>query len=216
MTYQRHPSKRLNELYAHKSFQGANPETAKFIFVGRDPNWAANVEQQSSFPQIESYLQDGVAFWESKGVHHPFLLPDYKDDGKRFHRMFSNMKLTSEYAKNISFVELLPFPTTGMSGSNRKSFLSYLMSNDNQKHLLKLESYFEDKTKIVFVSPGIITDLRLILKQKQIFKAVQKIETTPKISVDVLRHENIRIHTHFSNAISLSTLDQMRRIIDFE
>ncbi|NLZ94945.1 MAG: hypothetical protein GX921_03860, partial [Bacteroidales bacterium] len=41
----RHPSKQLNDLYSIKSYQGANPVDAKVIFVGRDPNWAAGIEE---------------------------------------------------------------------------------------------------------------------------------------------------------------------------
>ena len=130
--FQKHPSKLLNELYAIKNHQGANPKDAKILFVGRDPNWSINLEKMEMFKYISEYLNDGILFWNKYKIHHPFLLPDYKGDGKRYHTIFSKLKLSSELSSKISFVELIGFPTTGMAKSNNKSFLNYLLSEENK------------------------------------------------------------------------------------
>lgn len=110
-----HPSKLLNELYQIKNFQGANPENAKILFVGRDPNWHFDIENMPVFEKVTEYLTDGISFWRKYGFHHPFLFSHYGGDGRRYHRMFSNLNLDSNLADKISFIELIGFPTTGMA-----------------------------------------------------------------------------------------------------
>lgn len=34
------------------------------------------------FVSVVEYLTDGVTFWETHGIHHPFLLKSYKGDGE--------------------------------------------------------------------------------------------------------------------------------------
>lgn len=135
----------MNNLYLKRSFQGANSKNATFLFFGRDPKWAIDVETQDSFSYNENYLTDGVRFWIQNNVHHPFLLPQYKGDGKRFHRMFSNLRLTTNSAHKVSFVELLPYTTTGMSSSNRQAFMENLFSAENFTHLEQLEQLITDE-----------------------------------------------------------------------
>lgn len=52
-----------------------------------------------------------MSFWKKYGVHHPFLLPTYplkkNTGGVPYHRRFSWMKLSSDYAPHVSFIELL-------------------------------------------------------------------------------------------------------------
>ena len=111
--YQIHPSKRLKELFENKPYQGANPLDATFLFIGLDANYAENIEQQAIFSQIVEYHQNGVLFWEKYGIHHPFLLPNYKGDGKRFHQNFAKIGFSAAQANDISFIELLHVPTFG-------------------------------------------------------------------------------------------------------
>ena len=115
------------QFYFHwKPYQGANPLSAKHIFVGEDANFEANIETQPIWPWIAEYLEDGPAFWSNHWVHHPFLLPEYAGDGRAYHRWFSHVFCREGGAANgqvvplrqsirdgISFVELLPWPTTG-------------------------------------------------------------------------------------------------------
>lgn len=73
------------------------------------------------FNFVSEYLNDGVQFWKTHNIHHPFLLPNYKGDGKRYHRIFSKLKVESNFSDKISFIELIGFPTTGMAKNNNKT-----------------------------------------------------------------------------------------------
>ena len=120
--FEKHPSKLLNELYSKRNYQGANPVEAQILFVGRDPNWAFDVETKEMFNYVYEYLTDGVTFWKTYNIHHPFLLPNYKGDGKSYHKIFSKLNVESSLASKISFVELIGFPTTGLAKPYNKIF----------------------------------------------------------------------------------------------
>ena len=118
--YSRHPSAALNELFAAQSFphQGQEPEKAKIIIFGLDANYSLEISNHPAFlERIFEYHRDGVQFWRRHGVHHPFLLDEYplkkNTGGVPYHRKFTWLGLDSSYADHISFVELLPIPTTG-------------------------------------------------------------------------------------------------------
>jgi hypothetical protein len=113
--FQPHPSVILNRLFEHKPFQGVNPLDATFLFVGLDANYAPDVESSPVFQDILAYHDDGAAFWRRSGVHHPFLLPDYRGDGRPYHRRFSRIGFRPEHAQLVSFVELLHLPSVGQS-----------------------------------------------------------------------------------------------------
>lgn len=120
MTYGLHPSRQLQALFQQQAFshQGQEPEKASVVIVGLDANYSPEIsENRSFFKKIVEYHADGVGFWEKYGVHHPFLLPDYplkkNTGGVPYHRRFSWMGLTAEYARHVSFIELLDIPTTG-------------------------------------------------------------------------------------------------------
>jgi hypothetical protein len=115
----------LNFYFYWKPYQGANPLSADNIFIGEDANFEADIETQPIWPWIAEYLQDGPSFWSNHWVHHPFLLPEYSGDGEAYHRWFSHVFCREGGAANgrvvplpqairdgISFVELLPWPTT--------------------------------------------------------------------------------------------------------
>ena len=120
MTYGLHPSPQLQALFRQQAFphQGQDPEKASVVIVGLDANYSPEIsENPSFFKKIVEYHADGVGFWKRYGVHHPFLLPDYPlnktTGGVPYHRRFSWMGLPAEYARHISFIELLDMPTTG-------------------------------------------------------------------------------------------------------
>ncbi|MBA4372011.1 MAG: hypothetical protein C0402_04030 [Thermodesulfovibrio sp.] len=113
--YFRHKSSPLNEAFIERPFQGVEPESAKFIFVGLDANYDQNIENSPIFPRVLEYLKNGAMFWKQHKVHHPFLLPEYKGDGRRYHKTFADIGFTPEDAEDISFVELLHLPTYGRS-----------------------------------------------------------------------------------------------------
>jgi hypothetical protein len=109
--YDIHPSAALRELFAAMPipFQGQDPKQASVIFVGLDANYAPELFDAGNFrDRIIEYHEDGVAFWQHHGVHHPFLLPEYplprNKGGRPYHRKFNNMGLTPEFASDISFV----------------------------------------------------------------------------------------------------------------
>ena len=79
--FQIHPSRLLGELYKKNAHQGANPKEANILFVGRDPNWAIDIDEMPIFNLVTDYLTDGIRFWKTHNIHHPFLLPDYEGDG---------------------------------------------------------------------------------------------------------------------------------------
>lgn len=111
--YAVHPSAELNSLFAHKPYQGVAPKHADVMFVGLDANYDAEIARKQIFAKVVEYHDDGVAFWRRYGVHHPFLLPEYKGDGRLYHRSFARIGLTPAHAARVSFVELLHVPTVG-------------------------------------------------------------------------------------------------------
>jgi hypothetical protein len=124
--YDRHVSKPLLDLFEQQEFphQGRDPRQAKIVIVGLDANYApAIAESEQFFQRILEYHQDGVAFWRKYGVHHPFLLQSYplkkNTGGVPYHRKFRWLGLTAEYAEHVSFIELLPIPTTGQTNEKR-------------------------------------------------------------------------------------------------
>jgi len=47
--YVEHPSLELRERFARQPFQGVEPSSAKFLFIGLDANYATSIESSSSF-----------------------------------------------------------------------------------------------------------------------------------------------------------------------
>jgi len=125
-----HPSPSLNSLFREKPYQGAAPSEAKFLFIGLDANYDAEVEGKPIFAKLQEYHEDGVAFWRSHQVHHPFLLPHYSGDGRFYHRSFARIGFTPEHAAQVSFIELLHLPTVGRS--------ALVPSDLNSQHLSML------------------------------------------------------------------------------
>lgn len=207
--FEKHPSQLLNELYSKKSYQGANPIEAKILFVGRDPNWAIDVENKEMFNFVSEYLTDGVSFWKKHNIHHPFLLPNYKGDGKRYHRIFSKLKADSNASNKISFVELIGFPTTGMAKKNNKAFLEYLLSENNKNHLIELDILLNDLDKTIFIAWGLIEDFKILNNKTGLFEKFAKLDKSVMDISDLNQFENIFIHKHFSDSISNVTLDKM-------
>ena len=208
--FEKHPSQSLNELYSKRNYQGANPVEAQVLFVGRDPNWAFDIETKEMFNYVSEYLTDGVTFWETYHIHHPFLLPNYKGDGKRYHKIFSKLNVESSLASKISFVELIGFPTTGMAKTNNKSFLAYLISTENRKHLIELDKLLNDFEKTIFIAWGLLEDFKYLNRETGLFRKLAEIDKSGMNISELNQHENIYIHRHFSDAISNATLEKMK------
>jgi hypothetical protein len=212
--FQKHPSILLNNLYKEKSHQGADPKKATVLFVGRDPNWAIDVENMSMFNFISDYLTNGIDFWKTHNIHHPFLLPDYKGDGKRYHTMFSKLKLRNEHSNQISFIELIGFPTTGMAKKDNKSFQNFLISELNRKHLIQLDTLINNPEKTFFVAWGLIDDFLFIHKKTGLFKKFEKLDKKTMNINTLNEFDNIFIHKHFSDSISNNTIDKISKKVN--
>ena len=151
--YSRHPSVILNQLFAEKPYQGVSPENADILFVGLDANYSATIEHQPIFPKICEYHSDGAAFWRKHRVHHPFLLPEYKGDGRYYHKSFAQVGFTSKDADCISFTELLHVPTVGRN--------SLQPSDLSASHLAKLnQAITHGKVRYVFLPAGVLRLMR--------------------------------------------------------
>lgn len=188
--YQSHPSKALTARFRHRPYQGVDPATATFLFIGLDANYHPALEQSSSFGSVLEYHEDGVAFWRRHGVHHPFLLPDYRGDGRRYHRAFARIGFNSKHAELVSFVELLHVPSIGRNQLEPKDL--------DPSHLLRINAtILEGSAKHVFVSPGVAR----LMRSSKVFPWLPK-EATGLDPLRVLYRESSRTvysHLHFSN-----------------
>lgn len=140
--YTAHPSAALNSLFVEKPYQGAAPGDATFLFVGLDANYDVRLEREAVFLRVCEYHADGVAFWRRYSVHHPFLLPEYSGDGRRYHCNFARIGFTPEQAHHVSFVELLHVPTVGRNelvpgdlSASHLTMLSEVMLQGRAKHI---------------------------------------------------------------------------------
>jgi hypothetical protein len=113
--YAPHPNAALTAAFRARPFQGGDPTHAHIVFVGLDANYDSEIEHASIFPAVLNYLEDGVRFCREHGVHHPFLLPGYRGDGRKYHQTFARLGLSSENVATVSFIELLHLPTVGRS-----------------------------------------------------------------------------------------------------
>ena len=119
------------------------------------------------------------------------------------------MNLASSVASEISFVELIGFPTTGMAGSNNTLFNEYLFSQANRDNLMLLDKVLNDPTKIVFIAWGLINNFEAIYKKTGLLKRFAEIDKSRMDRMQLNRVDNIYIHTHFSDAISSDTIAEM-------
>ena len=188
--YQPHPNAELNERFRHRPYQGVEPSEAMFLFVGLDANYAPALERSSSFPNVLAYHEDAVAFWRRHGVHHPFLLPEYRGDGRRYHRTFARIGFTPKHADLVSFVELLHVPSVGRSKLEPQDLDAGRLRGINAAILC-------GKAKYIFVSAGVA---RLMRASKE-FPWLPK-EAAGSGPLRVFYSEPLRSvysHLHFSN-----------------
>lgn len=214
--FQRHSSPRLNELYHLKSYQGANPRDADILFVGKDPNWAVDIENSEFIDHVSEYLRDGVEFWKKYGYHHPFRNPAYNGNGTKYHSAVARINLPVELAHQISFVELIGFPTTGMSSTQPNEFYKYLLSEENRNHLIELDELVSNPNKLVFFFWGMINFLEVLHQKTGLFKSLANIDKSKMIRTDLNKVGNIYFHKHFSMGISQDTLNKIHvEVTDF-
>ncbi|MGV9003788.1 hypothetical protein [Flavobacterium sp.] len=207
--FTKHPSDSLKDLYIIKNYQGANPQDAKILFVGKDPNWSSTIDTCEIYELVKEYLSDGVSFWKKYNIHHPFLHPKYKGDGKKYHQAVSRINLSSENADKISFIEIIGFPTTGMSSLNPKLFNEHLLSDENRNHLVELDELLNNPKKSVFLFWGMIDQLKFINKHTGLFSNFLNIDKSLMNRTSLNKIGNLYFHKHFSMGISSSTLKKI-------
>ena len=188
--YRSHPSQILSTLFARKPYQGASPDAARFLFVGLDANYAEDIERSPIFPELLAYHEDGTAFWRRHGVHHPFLLPQYTGDGRRYHRTFAKIGFRPEHADLVSFIELLHLPTVGRSTLEPGDL--------DPTHLRRLNTLvFDGPARFVFLSAGVVR----LMGATGLFPRLGE----ARASTGALRvlHQDadrtVYLHLHFSN-----------------
>ena len=188
--YQQHPSTELNSLFRHRPFQGADPVDARFLFVGLDANYDEDLNLSPSYRSVLDYHADGVAFWGCHGVHHPFLLPTYRGDGRRYHLNFARIGFTPHDADQVSFLELLHLPTVGRNKLEPKDL--------DPQHLARINSLITaGAARHVFLSAGVV---RLMLATKR-FGWLQPSKPSSEVLPVLYVHGNtqVHLHLHFSN-----------------
>lgn len=192
MDFGLHPSKKLQKLFTEKPYQIQEPEKSKIIFLGRDANWDINIEKDPLFPEFEEYLKNGISYWQTHGYHTPMLSPNYKGDGKTYHRNFKKIGFTSDNAEAICFLELLKFPTYGMSSKYQKEYIRMVLDENNKDHLNRIKKLQQNGKVNFFIPDG----LRKYIYELQLFPS---------------NANNVIYHTHFSNAISNEEITRIRQ-----
>lgn len=188
--YTRHPSKTLNDLFTEKPYQGVPPEAAKFLFIGLDANYSPTIEREPIFQKVCEYHSDGAAFWKRHKVHHPFLLPQYKGDGRYYHKSFAQIGFTPEHADHVSFTELLHVPTVGRN---------QLIPGDlSPAHLTTLNhAIMNGGARHVFLPSGVLR----IMRQSGKFPwlpSSNEFDKAPLRVVCKLANKAVYEHLHFS------------------
>jgi hypothetical protein len=193
MTFIPHPNSKLNCAFADKPYQGTTPEQAKYLFVGLDANFSRYIEHNEIYRLLLSYLNDGVTFWatqKEEGIHHPFLLPEYKKGkGWKYHNVFSQIGFQRAHASMISFVELLNVPTYG----------SKLTVADLDKgHLRRLNNAIIDgNAEYVFIPPTV----GKLMNESGLFPWIPKRPTSNGLPLKIWFQEGRKTvywHYHFS------------------
>lgn len=188
--HQPHPNEALNRAFAARPFQGAEPEKATFLFIGLDANYGEYVDQSPIFPRLLEYLADGISFWKTHRVHHPFLLPEYHEDGQYYHRTFARIGFRPEHAEQVSFIEMLHVPTVGQSKLTVRDL--------DKDHLARLHGAIEGGgTRHIFVSP----DVARLMRESAVFPWMPKAPMDTGGSLKIWRKtasKTIYWHYHFS------------------
>jgi len=210
MSYTLHPSERLVTQFKKKPWQGNDPTNSHFLFIGLDANYSPDIEE--TLPEIFSYLDSGVEFWRTQGVHHPFRLSQYRGSGKKYHDKFAEIGFTPKHAELVSFVELLHVPTTGGR--------SLAVGDLSKEHLENLRSIIDGGcARYVFVSSKGVN----LMRQTKVFPWLRRTPSRMDGDLTVFRERNGQIiyqMYHLScYGWQLDVLDrqisQIRKIVEF-
>jgi hypothetical protein len=215
MQFNIHPSDTLLHLFREKPYQGQSPQKANIIFLSSDANYSDEISNHSFFQYITEYQQDGVKFWEKHSRHHPFLLDSFpfkkNSGGRPFHKTFSRLGLTKEYASNISFIELLDIPTIGNKSNNKELFYSFI----NIKHLKFIDNLIcSDTNKLIFISNGVLKDMNVIKGKFDVFRWLNDDRSRKPIFSKKINSNHIQEIYHFSSPHVNRQLDEIKSTID--
>ena len=205
------------ELFNSRPFQGQVPEKATIIFLSSDANYSPEISGHPFFKYILEYQHDGVAFWQSYGCHHPFVLSSYPKElnknkhGVPFHRNFSKLGFGSEYAEHISFLELLAVPTIGNKSQDRDQFFKLI----SLAHLQYIEHLiYGDGRKLFFVSKGVLKDMTKLKKTYSLFAWADFARGSEKQFTKIINGNKVREIYHFSSTQIHSQLAEIKSEID--
>ncbi|MBQ0721839.1 MAG: hypothetical protein KBT89_16760 [Gammaproteobacteria bacterium] len=205
MKYGVHPSEELVEIFSRKPYQGADPFKSKVVVIGNDANYSPDISSHNFFRNIIDYHEDGVKFWQTYGVHHPFLLDDYPFDkrkgGVRYHSNFQKMGFESTFADGFSFVELLAVPTIGNTGSDIDAFFQLL----DREHLEWLESVvFEGSKNFVLVNQTLAKNIVKISKRHGALKNLAEVLKGSALGEMAFQSDSVVIYNGYSFSHSVS------------
>ncbi|AXY57694.1 hypothetical protein CDG60_14655 [Acinetobacter chinensis] len=214
MVFNKHPSEQLEKLFNSKPYQGQQPEKAKIIFLSSDANYSEEISTHHFFNRIIEYHEDGIKFWQKYQVHHPFLLDEYpfkkNQGGVPFHKRFKSVGLTSEYAKEVCFLELLDIPTIGSMSKDKKLFLNLI----NPDHLKKIDKVFQsDAGQLIFVSKNVIQFMHLLKKKYKVFDWLEPNISKVGDSVKIKSNQLLVIY-HFSASVETTYRQSLKTYID--
>jgi hypothetical protein len=209
--FERHPNPELNALFERTPYQGVAPSKSNSLFIGLDANYDPSIAESPIFARVLDYHADAVGFWRRHGVHHPFLLPEYRGDGRLYHRSFARIGLNPGHAAGISFAELLHVPTVGRSRLSPEDL--------NQEHLRALnEAILSGSPKNVFVSASVVR----LMEASGAFDWIPKAPVGEHDGLSVLRQRGGRrvfVHLHLSvygkfHARKVAEAAAIRRLVD--
>ena len=215
MEFQKHTSAEMVSLSQNKPYQGQDPHKAKILFLSSDANYSPEISEYGFFRYILEYQEDGVNFWEKYNVHHPFLLPEYpfnrNEAGVPFHRNFSKLKLSQEYAEQISFVELLDIPTIGNKSEDKELFWEFV----SEDHLRFLDTVIQnDNEKLILIPGGVLKEMKKMKKLYNVFNWLDyPCQTKSKYNHKV-NNSTIKEIYHFSSSHIHAQIPEIRTCID--
>ncbi|MEO5348547.1 MAG: hypothetical protein H7836_02730 [Magnetococcus sp. YQC-3] len=189
-----HNNEILRKLYKKNDgfgYQGADPATAPFIFIGEDANFSEDIEQTNIWNELKIYLTDARQFWETANkqtssvqvpVHHPFVLGKYSGAGKSYHENFRKIGLLPNQFPLCSFVELYYHPTIGKNTLRGKDFKDTSRPDHQERinHLRRINDLIntdDEKERTFLVSSGVID---IMWTTRNIFDWIQQYQTREK------------------------------------